>query len=400
MPNIQQLSELPDNILIKNLEALVVTENETSVTILLHLAEVDSRKLYLPLGFSSLFAYSRSKLKYAETAALKRIACARVVVKFPKLIDLLLSKELNLTNLSTMAGILTEGNLDEVLKACVGRSGREGKEYISRFKPVAEVKERVRPITIAVKSNEPKEEQEPDLFSVAASILTPEIAASKSGKQSEVRQPELISSAVHATPLATPLATIEAETRYELRFAVKKETYQALEEAKIILSGKYPRGVKLEEVLQEALEEFLDKRSAKRRAARREKRKLAQLSKETKVEVELPAAAAKPQEIVPSAQTTPDVPSRHIPQAVQDQVLNRADFQCEFVSNSGVRCTARHDLELHHLTPFARGSGHSAAEIEIRCRPHNLYEACLDFGNEFMQAKIHGSKLKLLDNFS
>ena len=86
MSNIQEPRNLTDAVLIKRLEELSANENQSTVAVLLHLAEVDRRKLYLPLGYSSLFAYctsSAGKLKYADTAALRRITCARAITSTP-----------------------------------------------------------------------------------------------------------------------------------------------------------------------------------------------------------------------------------------------------------------------------------------------------------------------------
>ena len=37
-------------------------------------------------------------------------------------------------------------------------------------------------------------------------------------------------------------------------------------------------------------------------------------------------------------------------------------------------------LEYHHVVPFAEGGEPSASNVELRCRPHNQYEADLWFG--------------------
>jgi len=45
------------------------------------------------------------------------------------------------------------------------------------------------------------------------------------------------------------------------------------------------------------------------------------------------------------------------------------------------RCTERVFLELHHRQPFALGGEATTANIALRCRRHNAYEAETDFGN-------------------
>ena len=74
------------------------------------------------------------------------------------------------------------------------------------------------------------------------------------------------------------------------------------------------------------------------------------------------------------------------------RTIERADYLCEYTSQSGIRCNARHDLEVHHSTPFAICKSHSEANLSLLCRAHNAYEACQDFGAEFMRSKVSGKQ--------
>jgi hypothetical protein len=68
--------------------------------------------------------------------------------------------------------------------------------------------------------------------------------------------------------------------------------------------------------------------------------------------------------------------SRHIPASVRRDVWRRDGGQCAFLGRQG-RCTERAFLEFHHVRPYAAGGAAVAANIELRCRSHNLYEASL-----------------------
>jgi hypothetical protein len=72
--------------------------------------------------------------------------------------------------------------------------------------------------------------------------------------------------------------------------------------------------------------------------------------------------------------------SRHIPAAVRREVWRRDGARCAFVGTAG-RCAERGFLELHHVVPFAQGGQATTANIELRCRAHNAYEAELEFGS-------------------
>jgi 5-methylcytosine-specific restriction endonuclease McrA len=351
------LKGLSDQTLLTQLEVLSVTENEATVDILLHLAEVEKRELYAREGYSSLFAYcTQSKLRYSEPAAGRRISCARVVTRFPELIELLLQRELNLSTLSLVSGILSAENKTKVISSICGKSRREVEEFVSGFCPRREVKERIKPVVIAKQAKaQPAKcscgslfEQAPDKQSANHCAIAGERTAKES--QEQVLKPQVVK-----------------EQRYELRFSISSALMEKLDEAKCVLSGKYPQGVLLEAVLEEALEVLLDKRSPERREKRRAKRKLGKVKK----------TVAKPAK-----------QSRHIPQEKRDRVYLRDGGQCAFVSENGARCTETKDLEVHHITPFGKDGLHEVENLQLMCRKHNLFQAKRDYGQDCVESLI------------
>jgi hypothetical protein len=76
-------------------------------------------------------------------------------------------------------------------------------------------------------------------------------------------------------------------------------------------------------------------------------------------------------------------PSRYIPKAVKRAVWYRDRGQCAFVSASGVRCAEHEFLELHHIQPFALNGPATVANIALRCRAHNLFDAEAAFGTRY-----------------
>ena len=78
--------------------------------------------------------------------------------------------------------------------------------------------------------------------------------------------------------------------------------------------------------------------------------------------------------------------SRYIPAAVRRAVWDRDGGRCAFVSKDGKRCNSTHRLEVHHIDPHARGGPATVENLSLRCRTHNLYEAELAFGADFMRS--------------
>ncbi len=89
-----------------------------------------------------------------------------------------------------------------------------------------------------------------------------------------------------------------------------------------------------------------------------------------------------------SSPRMPPPGSRYIPAAVRDQVWRRDGGRCAFIGSIGHRCTSRHQLQLHHVHPFAKGGPPLAANLSLRCRAHNLHTAEQDYGREHIATKV------------
>ena len=146
-----------------------------------------------------------------------------------------------------------------------------------------------------------------------------------------------------------------AEERYVVRASVSKGFIDDLKTVQALLSHKIPDG-DLEQVLHECLRIAAANLTKKRRGAGKPARPAA-------------PATAKPR-------------TRYIPVAVRDEVWRRDDSRCAYVAPSGRRCNSTWQLEIHHITSFARGGASTPADLQLRCRQHNIRAAELDFGVE------------------
>jgi hypothetical protein len=80
------------------------------------------------------------------------------------------------------------------------------------------------------------------------------------------------------------------------------------------------------------------------------------------------------------------LPARSIPAAARREVWQRDGGRCTFVGPDGCRCESRWQLQFDHIDPVALAGGKTptAADLRLRCRPHNLLEAERVFGREHM----------------
>ena len=118
---------LSDTALDAELKRLAAHERDVTVALVVHLAELDTRKLHLGLGFSSLFSYCRNALSLSEHATYHRIVAARAVRRHPVIAAMLSEGSLNLSTLRLLAPHLTPENASELLEAARGGSKRGGR---------------------------------------------------------------------------------------------------------------------------------------------------------------------------------------------------------------------------------------------------------------------------------
>jgi hypothetical protein len=151
------------------------------------------------------------------------------------------------------------------------------------------------------------------------------------------------------------LIAVAAE-QYRLHLTISRATRDKLRQIQALLSHQLPDGNPAV-IVDRALELLLKELERQRAAATDRPR---------------PARSQAPR-------------SRHIPAAVKREVWKRDEGRCAFVGRQQ-RCGERNLLEYHHVVPHAQGGPPAAANIELRCRAHNVYEAEVHFGPEVMAA--------------
>ena len=327
-------ADLSDEQLLTEVSRLASNERHATTTLIRCLMEVDARRLYLPQGYSSLFAFCTQALHLSEHAAYGRIEVARAARRLPALLAHLEDGSITVTNTRMLAPHMTDVNCEALITAARHRSKREVEELIARLKPEPDVRSAVR------KLPDPR---------VVQSQLTTEQPVSVSGlaaSNSRSTVPAAVTLPVVPRPVVAPLAP----ERYKVQFTASSVTHEKLRYAQDLLRHVIPDG-DVAAVFDRALSALIDR-----------------------LEKEKCATTARPRE--PRAAKRG---SRHIPGAVRREVWRRDKGSCAFVGTRG-RCGERAFVEFHHVVPFAAGGAPDATNIELRCRAHNLYEAELFFG--------------------
>ena len=86
------VGSLPNSELIGRMPSLVRRERGASADVILHLAEIDRRRLYLEQACSSLYTYCLKRLGYSEDEALRRVRVARLARQIPSVLAELQSR--------------------------------------------------------------------------------------------------------------------------------------------------------------------------------------------------------------------------------------------------------------------------------------------------------------------
>lgn len=330
---------LSDQELLQQVRHLAERERGATVSLIVHLAELDTRRLYLQEGYSSTFAYCMLALHMSEYAAYARIEAARVSNKFPIILEMLEDGSVNLTTVGILAPHLTQENHKELLKEARHKNKRQIEEIRARLHPQPPVPSSIRRLP-------------PGTCSPTSPIQHEAATAHQStddGKSPE--SPALPSMAfVPHEPRPAVVAPLAPE-RYKIQFTASAETYKKLRLAQDLLRHQIPNGdpaVIFDRALTVLLEDLAKKKLA---------------------------ATDRPRE---SRDHSPG--SRHIPAETKRSVWFRDGGRCAFVARNGRRCTEQGFLEFHHVTPYATGGQSTVDNIQLRCRAHNGFEAELDFG--------------------
>src|SRR5438477_11789910 len=116
------VNSLNDSELLRATRELVRESERVEAELLLHLGEIDERRLYLDCAFPSMFAFCVGELGFSEDAAFNRITVARAARNFPAVIDALRLGRVHLAGLRLLVPHLTGHNHAQVLEQAAGKS--------------------------------------------------------------------------------------------------------------------------------------------------------------------------------------------------------------------------------------------------------------------------------------
>jgi 5-methylcytosine-specific restriction endonuclease McrA len=363
------ISALSDAELLANTRGLIGRSNQLVAALLAHLGEVEARGLHRTRACSSLFAYCVYELRLSEDEAVRRVTAARLVRKFPELLDAVAAGELHLTGLLLLGPHLTRDNFGEVMAHAKHRSKKEIAKLVRILDPLPDVPARIEalgPVHQGVARKPTWAEQ------VASFCPVRELTPGDRPKDWVV--PVAPVAPVAPEELSAPARTIEP-LRFKVQFSTTEEYVDLMERAAALLSNRGEQNG-IEEIHLRALRLLVERLENRRFGAPARTAKSPAKSARTAKSAELPKDTSK-RPSKPSARR-----SRHIPAHIRRIVFERDGARCTHVDPGGQRCRDTHHLEFHHLVPFALGGEHTTENLTLRCAAHNTLAAELDFGTE------------------
>jgi 5-methylcytosine-specific restriction endonuclease McrA len=357
------LAQLSDEVLVRDLAALVDQDRSTTASLLAHIAEVDTRRLYAPAGYSSMFAYCVEELRLSEDSAAKRIQAARAARRFPTLFGAVEDGRIHLAGVCLLAPHLTPDNADDLIAAAFHRKKSEIELLLAGRFPTPDAPAVVRLLSVGHELHAPGyvgTDPQPIKFEVHA---PGHVAGGENAQEESKRQGYSADSAVRDEH-APGHADGSSQERYLLQVTISKSTHDKLRYVQALLSHAVSKG-NVAEVLDRSLDALI---------AQAEKRKFA-------------APSSNPRSVLAQQRRSSTQRPRYIPAPVRRTVWERDSGQCTFVSAKGKRCAAHQFLEFDHVEPVARGGKATVEGLRLRCRAHNQFEAERSFGVEFMSRK-------------
>lgn len=430
---------LTDGQLLTSTERLLAKDHALTAELLLHLAEIDTRRLYLERAYPSMFAFCVGELGMSEDATYARITVARAAQRLPGILAYLSEGRVHLTGLRLLAPHLTAENWATILGEAAGKSKQGLEELVARLAPKPAVPATMRklperrrtelPLSPATLEPSRAVVVPPAPVAMPAPPATPNAtrehsatAGPSSVKPTTPADPSPIDPATPAGPAPVspagpaavrpaptagphrPIIRPLAEEAFRVQFTASRETRDKLREAQALLRHQVPDG-DLAKIVELALDLLLADTKKKRFAVGNKVRPAPK-----KAEAESSPGNHEPSETLQQPRTAlqqprtaphqpnaapPERPSssrrtetRHIPAAIRRAVFERDAGRCAFVDARGQRCPERGGLELDHLDGYARTQRHSVDRIRLACRAHNRHAADRMYGREFMEEKL------------
>lgn len=330
------LKKKSDPCLIHDLKKLVARERQILTQILNHLREVETRRLFLKRGYSSLFAWMRAELGYSEASAQRRIAAMRLIKELPEVEADIKQGEMSLSVVSQVQSYFRKENQKRRENRELPLPRPEKLKLLTRLKGTSSRECERKLVQLNPELNLPKEKTRP-----------------------------------------------VSETRTSIHFTVDHSLLEKIERLKDLTSHQNPSG-SYEKLFDKIVDLALERLDPVRREARRKSTPLPTSKVKPNPTHNAPSRTGKKAisslDLAKSSKSKPKGRSRHISSRLRDQIWLRDRGRCQHRDpKTGKICGARKFLQLDHRYAFALGGEHHEENLRLLCQAHNQYRSELLF---------------------
>ncbi len=111
------------------------------------LAKIERERIFLKLGYESLFGYAVKALGLTESSAYAFITISRKCQDLEVLKDAIANKDISVTKAARLVSVLTKENASELLEFAMSHTSREIDAKVAEIRPRAKVRDRIRPLS-------------------------------------------------------------------------------------------------------------------------------------------------------------------------------------------------------------------------------------------------------------
>ncbi|MEQ1878105.1 MAG: HNH endonuclease signature motif containing protein, partial [Bdellovibrionia bacterium] len=273
-------------------------------------------KLFLKLGYSSLFDYSTKALKLSEANASNFVTIARKSKSVPELKTAIADGRLTVSKARKLTPVLTKENSSHWLELAMTLPKAKLEREIAKVMPETAVRDKIRPV---------------------------------------------------------------AESRMELKMGLDEKTAELFERAQDLVSQKNSSAATYEDTLKELLKFYIDRNDPIEKAKRNHgkhdanasvpgqkqpRHSLAQQPQDRKILIPSEGKILKPHSAKNRLRMPLDAKIRHA-------VNVRDGGRCVVKDPSGNRCDSRRWIEIHHKVPVHLGGRNELENLETLCHAHH-----------------------------
>ncbi len=316
----ESLKSVSNENLIRDARSLCAEERRLTTLVLEYLREIDSRKVHLIMGYSSLYEFCKTELHYSEGSAHRRISAMRLMAEVPEIKPLIESGAVSLSGIASVHSF------------CNSQKKQE--------KPVP--KEEKKKLVEDIQNKTTRQ--------VESMLLTLDPHSIKKDRQR----------------LVTPELT-------EVKVTFDQNTMKMIEDLKVWLSHSMPFA-STKDILVLALKELSEKKNPTRVVKQSQKVDSEGCSIEKPIICPHLAknGAAITNKSDLHAKNHKMVKRRHIPNHVRRLVWNHYQGKCCYKNPAtGKICGGQKFVQIDHKFPFSRGGGHDLSNLQLLCGAHN-----------------------------